>query len=62
METIARDFRACPVTWQNLSDWRRGGYQEWLAIRDLLFQSAIRNPQSKEAAVAGQPPIVPDCA
>jgi hypothetical protein len=37
---------ARPVTQQNLSDWRRGGCQERLANQDLLFQSAIRNPQS----------------
>jgi len=30
-ETLARCFGARPITKQNLSNWRRGGYQDWLA-------------------------------
>jgi hypothetical protein len=32
-------FQGRPVTPQNLSDWRRGRFQEWLARQDILAQA-----------------------
>jgi len=44
---MRRDFAARPVTPQNLSEWRQGGFQDWLRnqqtleiARDLVDQSA----------------------
>jgi hypothetical protein len=55
---LARDFHARPVTQQNLSNWRLGGYQEWLAHQDILemaVQLANRG-HPLPAAASGQPP------
>jgi len=35
-EILAQSFDHRPVTEQNLSDWRQGGYQDWLAREDVL--------------------------
>ena len=34
--TLAENFDTRPINKQNLSDWRLGGFQEWLACQDLL--------------------------
>ena len=36
---LAEHFDACPITEQNLSDWRQGGYQDWLVHQDILAQA-----------------------
>jgi len=33
---LQRDFKGRPVTEGNLSEWRKGGYCEWLAQQDAL--------------------------
>jgi hypothetical protein len=35
-EIVRRDFGGEPVTKHNLSQWRRGGFQDWLARRHFL--------------------------
>ena len=35
-EILAQSFDHRPITEQNLSDWRQGGYQDWLAHEDVL--------------------------
>jgi len=32
---VQNDFASVPISPQNLSQWRQGGFQEWLARRDL---------------------------
>jgi hypothetical protein len=61
-EILARDFHARPITQQNLSNWRLGGYQEWLAHQDLLALAVqlANRPHPLPAAVPSQPPIVPN--
>ena len=61
-EILARDFHARPVNQQNLSNWRLGGYQEWLAHQDLLALAVqLANRAHPRPAVApGQPLIVPN--
>jgi hypothetical protein len=34
-EVVQKDFAGAPISPQNLSQWRRGGFQEWLARRDF---------------------------
>ena len=36
---LSESFSGHPVTEQNLSDWRLGRYQEWLARQDILAQA-----------------------
>jgi len=33
---LAQQFQGRPITEQNLSDWRLGGYEEWLGQREVL--------------------------
>src|SRR5215475_5711202 len=33
---VARDFEGKPVSEQNLSEWRQGGYEQWVGQRELL--------------------------
>jgi hypothetical protein len=35
IEVIKEDFDGAPISKQNLSEWRQGGFQEWLARREL---------------------------
>ncbi len=39
-KVLADKFDARPINEQNLTDWRQGGYQEWLATQDILAQAA----------------------
>jgi hypothetical protein len=34
-EVLKTDFDGVPISKQNLSEWRQGGFQEWLTRRDL---------------------------
>src|SRR5208282_755512 len=34
-KVVKNDFAGVPISKQNLSEWRQGGFQEWLARRAL---------------------------
>jgi hypothetical protein len=34
-KVVKEDFAGVPISKQNLSEWRQGGFEEWLARRDL---------------------------
>ena len=34
-EVVKDHFAGVPISKQNLSEWRQGGFEEWLARRDL---------------------------
>ena len=55
---LAERFDRRPISEQNLSDWRQGGFEEWLAYQDLLAQAAelAANRRELEAAAPGQSP------
>jgi len=38
-EVIAREFDGRPVREQNLSEWKSGGYGDWLARQEILAQA-----------------------
>jgi hypothetical protein len=38
-DTLAKDFDGRALNKQNVSQWRQGGYQEWLARQELLTQA-----------------------
>ena len=39
-ETLQEDFDGVPISKQNLSEWRQGGFREWQLRRDLLAQAS----------------------
>jgi hypothetical protein len=53
---LADRFDGKPINEQNLSDWRQGGYEEWLAHQDILAQAGelAANQQELAAAVPGK--------
>jgi hypothetical protein len=53
---LAENFDRRPVTESNLSDWRQGGYEEWLAHQDMLVQAQelAANRRELEAAAPGR--------
>jgi len=55
-KVLAKSFEARPITEQNLSDWRLGGYQEWLAHNDILAQvgDLADNQHELQALAPGQ--------
>jgi len=55
-KVLAESFEARPITEQNLSDWRLGGYQEWLAHEDILAQvgDLADNQHELQAVAPGQ--------
>ena len=57
-EVLQETFNGNPVTEQNLSDWRLGGFQEWRVCQDLLAQAAelAAHRQELEAVAPGQTP------
>jgi hypothetical protein len=38
-EVVQEDFAGVPISKQNLSEWRQGGFQEWLLRRDLCEEA-----------------------
>ena len=48
---LARKYAGAPITEQNLSKWRRGGFQNWLSLVELAqVESLLRTrvaPQSQ---------------
>jgi hypothetical protein len=38
-EIVKNDFAGAPISKQNLSQWRLGGFQEWLARQDLCEEA-----------------------
>src|SRR5208283_3087766 len=55
-KVLAARFDGRPVNEQNLSDWRLGGYQDWLAHEDVLAQVAelADNQDDLENVAPGQ--------
>jgi hypothetical protein len=53
---LARHYGGRPVTPQNISEWRNGGFQEWLARRDLLADAddLAADQQELQSATRGR--------
>ena len=45
---LAQFFDGRPVNEQNLSDWRQGGYEEWLTHQDIFAQAAELRANQRE--------------
>jgi len=55
-QLLADKFDGRPISEQNLSDWRQGGYEDWLAHQDITAQAAelAANQQELAAVLPGQ--------
>ena len=53
---LAENFGGRAITESNLSDWRKGGYEEWLAHQDMLVQAQelAANRRELEAIAPGR--------
>jgi hypothetical protein len=49
---LAREFAARPISEQNLSEWKQGGYRDWLARQELLGQVRELAADAEELAGA----------
>jgi hypothetical protein len=50
---IDRLFEGRPITEQNISEWRKGGYEEWLAQRDVLSNVCDLTEKAARTAFTG---------
>jgi hypothetical protein len=57
---LADHFDGRPVNEQNLSDWRQGGFEEWLALQDILAHAADLAAHQHELQSAAQGRSLPD--
>src|SRR5205085_7915166 len=53
---LAAEFDSAPITKQNLSEWKNGGFRDWLVRQDAL--EFIQNLETEENP--GQPSPSPD--
>jgi hypothetical protein len=49
---LATDFGGRPISEQNLSEWKAGGYHKWLARQDALSQARELAADAKELTTA----------
>ena len=49
---LAMSFGGRPINEQNLSEWRAGGYQDWLAEKEALAQTRELTAEAREMAEA----------
>ena len=55
-QVLAEGFDGRPVSEQNLTDWRQGGYEEWRAYQEILAQAGdlAANRQALQSVAPGQ--------
>ena len=55
-QVLAEGFDGRPISEQNLTDWRQGGYQEWVAYQEILAQAGdlAANHQALQNVAPGQ--------
>ena len=55
-QVLAEGFDGRPISEQNLTDWRQGGYQEWVAYQEILAQAGdlAANRQELQSVAPGQ--------
>jgi hypothetical protein len=49
---LAREFAGRPISEQNLSEWKQGGYRDWLARQEVLAQVRELAADAEELAGA----------
>lgn len=56
-KVLADSFGGRPVDAQNLSDWKQGGYQHWLARQDTLELACQMGEQATDLQTGDQRPL-----
>jgi hypothetical protein len=54
---LAAEFEGRPVNAQNLSDWKQGGYREWVLQQEALELAERLAEEAVELQVEGRPPL-----
>ena len=54
---LAADFGGRPINKQSLSQWRHGGYAEWLRLRETRTLAGQILAEARELQPAGRPPL-----
>jgi hypothetical protein len=53
MKVMAEQFEGRPITEGNLSEWRAGGYEEWLTLDAFLDETRVLSENAGEVAATG---------
>jgi hypothetical protein len=53
MKVMAEQFEGRPITEQNISEWRAGGYEEWLTLHAFLDETRVISENAEEIADTG---------
>ena len=54
---VAGEFGGKPIREQSLSEWRKGGYRDWLAQQEALEVAARLGEDAAEWQAEGRPPL-----
>ena len=54
---LAAEFEGRPINAQNLSDWKQGGYRDWVAQQEALELAQRLGEDAAELQAAGRPPL-----
>jgi hypothetical protein len=54
---LAADFGGKPVREQNLSEWKQGGYRDWVTQQEALELAARLGEDAAELSAADRPPL-----
>ena len=54
---LAADFGGKPVREQNLSEWKQGGYRDWVTQQEALELAARLGEDAAELGAADRPPL-----
>ena len=54
---LAAEFEGRPINAQNLSDWKQGGYREWVLQQEALELAERLAEDAVELQVEGRPPL-----
>ena len=61
-EILQRDFEGRPINEPNLSDWRSGGYQDWLANERLVAAAADLTAAAEELSESARDKLADNVA
>jgi len=53
VKVMAEQFEGRPITDGNLSEWRAGGYEEWLTLNSFLDETRVISENAGEVAATG---------
>ena len=54
---LAAEFAGRPINAQNLSDWKQGGYRDWVAQQEVLEVAQRLGEDAAELQGEGRPPL-----